>query len=64
MRDLRHFLDAHNGDEARAVLAFMAANPDVRPNRIALGLELIDIERCYPLTMAFLAQLDEVVICR
>lgn len=62
MRDLRHFLDAHNGDEARAVLAFMAANPDVRPNQILLGLELIDLRDS--LTMAFLAQLDGVVICR
>jgi len=39
MIDLQHWLKIHKGDEGRAVLSFMAANPNVRPSAIARYLE-------------------------
>lgn len=41
MQELQTYLTTYNGDEARAVLAFMAAHPCVRPNLIVWWLEAL-----------------------
>lgn len=54
---IRDYLDVF-GDEGQAVLAFMAANPTVRPREIAVDLMVIDLDRRYPLTFAFLRECE------